>query len=160
MKMLLIWKMVTSQFLFFRVKNVEDELLKARNDCKRFQANFEGLIHEMVAEVDALMEIAASGSKEKQKVNMSTIAFVSLYCTYPVNTFLCMQYKESYLREFVWNVIIKYVYGAKYKGIIKFFCSLTSRIYATLLFEVIILFKRCAFLSEDNVVFKQIKKNY
>lgn len=50
-----------------RVKNVEDELLKARNDCKRFQANFEGLIHEMVAEVDALMEIAASGSKEKQK---------------------------------------------------------------------------------------------
>lgn len=82
MKMLLIWKMVTSQFLFFRVKNVEDELLKARNDCKRFQANFEGLIHEMVAEVDALMEIAASGSKEKQKVNMSTIAFVSLYCTY------------------------------------------------------------------------------
>lgn len=50
-----------------RVKNVEDELLKARNDSKRFQANFEGLIHEMVAEVDALMEIAASGSKEKQK---------------------------------------------------------------------------------------------
>lgn len=50
-----------------RVKNVEEELLKARNDCKRFQANFEGLIHEMVAEVDALMEIAASGSKEKQK---------------------------------------------------------------------------------------------
>lgn len=54
----------------FRVKNVEDELLKARNDCKRFQANFEGLIHEMVAEVDALMEIAASGSKEKQKVTL------------------------------------------------------------------------------------------
>ncbi|XP_062604768.1 centrosomal protein of 128 kDa-like isoform X2 [Saccostrea cucullata] len=50
-----------------RVKNVEEELLKARNDCKRFQANFEGLIHEMVAEVDALMDIAASGSKEKQK---------------------------------------------------------------------------------------------
>lgn len=50
-----------------RVKNVEEELLKARNDSKRFQANFEGLIHEMVAEVDALMEIAASGSKEKQK---------------------------------------------------------------------------------------------
>lgn len=50
------------------MKNVEEELLKARNDCKRFQANFEGLIHEMVAEVDALMEIAASGSKEKQKV--------------------------------------------------------------------------------------------
>lgn len=50
-----------------RVKNVEDELLKAKNDSKRFQANFEGLIHEMVAEVDALMEIAASGSKEKQK---------------------------------------------------------------------------------------------
>ncbi|XP_056023118.1 centrosomal protein of 128 kDa-like isoform X4 [Ostrea edulis] len=50
-----------------RVKNVEDELLKARNDCKRFQANFEGLIHEMVAEVDALMDIAASCSKEKQK---------------------------------------------------------------------------------------------
>lgn len=54
----------------FRVKNVEDELLKARNDSKRFQANFEGLIHEMVAEVDALMEIAASGSKEKQKVRL------------------------------------------------------------------------------------------
>lgn len=54
----------------FRVKNVEDELLKARNDSKRFQANFEGLIHEMVAEVDALMEIAASGSKEKQKVTL------------------------------------------------------------------------------------------
>lgn len=54
----------------FRVKNVEEELLKARNDCKRFQANFEGLIHEMVAEVDALMEIAASGSKEKQKVTL------------------------------------------------------------------------------------------
>lgn len=54
----------------FRVKNVEDELLKARNDIKRFQANFEGLIHEMVAEVDALMEIAASGSKEKQKVTL------------------------------------------------------------------------------------------
>ena len=77
-----------------------------------------------------------------------------------INTLLCMQYKETYLREFVGNVIINNVYGAKYKGIIKFFCSLTSRIYATLLFEVIILFKRCAFLSQDNVVFKQIKKNY
>lgn len=91
--------MVSSQFLHFRVKNVEDELLKARNDCKRFQANFEGLIHEMVAEVDALMEIAASGSKEKQKVNMSTIhnAFVSLYVhmLLCINTLLCMQCKES-----------------------------------------------------------------
>lgn len=60
---------VSLEFIF-RVKNVEEELLKARNDCKRFQANFEGLIHEMVAEVDALMEIAASGSKEKQKVTL------------------------------------------------------------------------------------------
>lgn len=68
------------------MKNVEEELLKARNDCKRFQANFEGLIHEMVAEVDALMEIAASGSKEKQKVTLDwrsikfTLKFLHVHC--------------------------------------------------------------------------------
>lgn len=68
------------------MKNVEEELLKARNDCKRFQANFEGLIHEMVAEVDALMEIAASGSKEKQKVALDwrsiklTLKFLHVHC--------------------------------------------------------------------------------
>lgn len=92
--------------------------------------------------------------KAKSKYVHHCICLPLLY----INTLLCMQYKESYLREFVWNVIIKYVSRAKYKGIIKFFCSLTSRIYATLLFEVIILFKRCAFLSQDNCCVQANKK--
>ena len=46
-----------------RVKRVEEELFVVQNDAKRFQSNFEGLLHDMVAEIDSLMEITAVGTK-------------------------------------------------------------------------------------------------
>ncbi|KAK3093712.1 hypothetical protein FSP39_019141 [Pinctada imbricata] len=57
--------------VYFRVKKVEDELFAAQSECKRLIANFEGLVHDMVAEVDALMEIAASGSRDKMETVVS-----------------------------------------------------------------------------------------
>lgn len=46
-----------------RVKRVEEELFVVQNDAKRFQANFEGLLHDMVAEIDSVMEISAVGTR-------------------------------------------------------------------------------------------------
>ncbi|XP_063426334.1 centrosomal protein of 128 kDa-like isoform X3 [Mytilus trossulus] len=56
-----------------RVKRVEEELFSVQNDAKRFQANFEGLLHDMVAEIDSLMEITAVGTRNPyQPVATST----------------------------------------------------------------------------------------
>ncbi|XP_052107003.1 centrosomal protein of 128 kDa-like isoform X2 [Mytilus californianus] len=56
-----------------RVKRVEEELFSVQNDAKRFQANFEGLLHDMVAEIDSLMEITAVGTRNPyQPVASST----------------------------------------------------------------------------------------
>lgn len=50
-----------------RVKHAEEELFATQNELKRVGELFDGLVHDMVAEVDSLMEIAASGSLEKRR---------------------------------------------------------------------------------------------
>ena len=45
-------------------------------------ASFEGLVHDMVSEVDALMEIAAAGSPDKLEVRI-TIVRLSDWSPFP-----------------------------------------------------------------------------
>ncbi|XP_060079570.1 centrosomal protein of 128 kDa-like [Ylistrum balloti] len=53
-----------------RVKKYEDELFALKNELKKSRTEHDGLVYDMVSEVDTLMELVATGSMEKcQTVN-------------------------------------------------------------------------------------------
>lgn len=50
-----------------RVKKYEDELFMLKNELKKSKIDHDGLVYDMVSEVDSLMELVATGSMEKRQ---------------------------------------------------------------------------------------------
>ncbi|XP_033735159.1 centrosomal protein of 128 kDa-like isoform X2 [Pecten maximus] len=78
-----------------RVKKYEDELFLLKNELKKSRADHDGLVYDMVSEVDSLMELAATGSMEKRQ----TVTAVKGAPNGPNTTTADIKSKMKWLRQ-------------------------------------------------------------